>query len=74
MLKKKGKNNKTKILQQIRARVLAKLDELSEGLTLREMIEAHIEYYETCNTTEKQFLMEVFLAEENEITTQLALI
>ena len=57
----------------MKSRVLVDLEELAKGKTLREKIQAHTEYYDSCSLLEQEFLMEIFKQEEQKEIEELAI-
>ena len=75
MRKKTNKNrNKARrqILENIHTNLFDKLAELAKGLTPKEIVKAHVQFYGTCNIVQQGILREHFKAEEDKELTELA--
>ena len=75
MAKRKGrkKNNiRAKIIEAMKLRLLTNLTKIADGLTPKERIKAHVDYYFTCNPVEREFLMTVFKDWEDRELTNVA--
>jgi hypothetical protein len=77
---KKIKNNRKKqrdtIAQRLRERkqvLLGNLSRIAEGKTPPEIVDAHIEYFETCDNGDKLLLQEIFLEQEDKMQTDICL-
>ena len=68
---KRAKQRKD-IVENITRKLLNDLGEISVGLTPRERVNAHVEYYKTCNTAEQLVLLEIFKNMEDRELTELA--
>lgn len=69
---KRAKQRKN-IVENITQKLVNDLAELSVGLTPNERVNAHVEYYETCNTSEQLILLKMFKVMEDKELTELAL-
>jgi quinol monooxygenase YgiN len=73
MAKKRKKSNnrrqkaRVKFVRDMKQKILDKLAQLAEGKTPPEKVQAHVEYYESCNNAEKLVLFEIF---KNEAETE----
>ena len=75
-MKKKTNNKRARarqqIIENIHTSLFVKLAELAKGITPKEVVKAHIQFYETCNPVQQGILKEHFKREQDEELTQLA--
>ena len=76
MKRKKTNNRRTKqrakIVQDTKQKILDNLARLSVGKTPPERVQAHVDFYESCNNAEKLVLFEIFKNEEEAESIEIA--
>ena len=70
-IKNNRKNQRNKIVQENRTKLLKQMAEISKGLTPPEIRDAHIDFYFTCNNAEKLMLNSIFAELEDKMQTDI---
>jgi hypothetical protein len=66
---RRAKQNKA--YNSVRPELLKTLARLAEGKTPPEIVDTHIAFYESCNPTAQQVLMQIFAERENQTQTDI---